>query len=462
LTRGDRRRNDRIAGVRAVVTPDRAVLAIDLGEDKQVAALMDHDGRVLGRRTVKAKAWALEPLLEWAGQQAVRWGFASVVVSCEPTGHRWRAVMGSADAAGLGFVCVQSFRVKLAREADDYTRDKTDHKDAVLIGKLTARLECYLPERAEPDWARLRHLGRRRDRIVTDIVVGRNQIRDLLGCVWPAALGCAAGPFDAMTWKAALAVVLERCDGDPAGGRDAGRAVFEAAVRRELPRWGGKRVCGRIVEAFYDALADRRGVAAQRRGGLERVALLMGDWQMNLARLADTEQRMLECLDTLGLTELVCSIPGLSAVGAAAILAETGDPSRFATARGMVKHAGLNPCENTSATFRGRTRISRRGRPALRTAAWRAAWVARANNPVLAARHHHLTTRETNRLTPGQARVACAATLLRGDAVAVAARHPHQRAALEPRHRRRRPACHPRTPHHHRGLTDHDPTPTTE
>jgi hypothetical protein len=42
-----------------MVRPDRAVLSIDLGEDKQVAALMDHDCRVLGRRVAKAKAHEL-------------------------------------------------------------------------------------------------------------------------------------------------------------------------------------------------------------------------------------------------------------------------------------------------------------------------------------------------------------------------------------------------------------------
>jgi hypothetical protein len=34
------------------------------------------------------------------------------------------------------------------------------------------------------------------------------------------------------------------------------------------------------------------------------------------------------------------------------ILAETGDLTRFASAHSVVKHAGLNPAENTSATFR--------------------------------------------------------------------------------------------------------------
>jgi hypothetical protein len=126
LTRGDRRRNDRIEALRAVIRPDRAILAIDLGEDKQVAVVMDHDGRVLGRRTVMVKAYALGGLLAWAAGQAGRRGFGRVVVGCEPTGHRWRSVMQLADDAGMGFVCVQSLRVHLAREADDYTRDKTD------------------------------------------------------------------------------------------------------------------------------------------------------------------------------------------------------------------------------------------------------------------------------------------------------------------------------------------------
>ena len=102
LTRGDRRRNNRIETLRAVVGPDRAILSIDLGEDKQVAALMDHDGRVLGRVWSLGKAHALGGLLEWAAVQAVKHGFTGLLVGCEPTGHRWRSVMQLADAAGRG------------------------------------------------------------------------------------------------------------------------------------------------------------------------------------------------------------------------------------------------------------------------------------------------------------------------------------------------------------------------
>jgi transposase len=415
LTRGDRRRNARIEVVRTVVRPDRAVLAIDLGEDRQVAALMDHDCRVLGRRVVKAKAHQLGGLLRWAGELASRKGFAGVVVGCEPTGHRWRAVMALADEAGVGFVCVQPLRVHLEREADDYTRDKTDHKDAVLIGRLVVRLGCYLPERADADWARLRHLGARRARLVGEATAYRHQMADLLGCCWPAALSAAAKPWESKTWLACLCVVADAVEAGQDLTEIAARGVheFTAAARVYLPRFGGSRLYHRIVRGVFAAVADPGGVAAQRLGGLERTGLLLADWHNVHTRLCDVGARMTGMLDAWGLTALVTSIPGLSAVGAAMILAETGDLSRFATARSVVKHAGLNPAENTSATLRGTTRVSRRGRPGLRAAAWKAVWAALPNNPILARRFTHLTTRPGRRLAPAAARSACAATLLR-------------------------------------------------
>jgi transposase len=117
--------------------------------------------------------------------------------------------------------------------------------------------------------------------------------------------------------------------------------------------------------------------------------------------------------DDLGLTGLLATIAGLTPAGAAAILAETGDPARFASPRSLVKHAGLGPRDNASGGFQGNTSISGRGQPALRLAAWRAVWAALPDNPVLAARFTHLNTREENRLARQQARTACAAALLR-------------------------------------------------
>ena len=139
-------------------------------------------------------------------QQALQAGFGGVVVACEPTGHRWRVLDQLAERAGLPLVCVQPLLVGRAREGEDYTRDKTDDKDAVLIARLVSELRCYLPERAEPRWGRLRHLGARRARLITESTACIQQLRDLLECVWPAVLDAAAQPFDSMSWQASVAV----------------------------------------------------------------------------------------------------------------------------------------------------------------------------------------------------------------------------------------------------------------
>jgi transposase len=413
LSRGDRRRNERLAGLREIVSADRAVVAVDLADDKQVVVVTDHDSRVLARRRVRARAWELGPALEWAGGQAVAAGFSGAVVACEPTGHRWRVLEQLALERGMALVCVQPLLVGRAREGEDFTRDKTDDKDAVLIARLVTELRCYVPEPADEVWARLRHLGARRARLVTESTACVQQLRDLLECVWPAALGAAAQPFDSMSWQASVAVVLGRCEGDPARVRSMGWERFARTVRRELPRWGTTRWYSAIVRAVFDALVDRTGVAAQRAGALERAEAVLEDWHAARRRLADVESRMTEILDDLELTELVTSIPGLSAVGAAQILADSGDLSRFASPRSLVKHAGLCPRENNSGNHLGTSRLSGRGRPGLRLAAWRAVWGAIHANPVYAARLTHLTTRTVNPLSTGQARAAIAAALLR-------------------------------------------------
>ena len=413
LTRGDRNRNRRLDALREAVRHDRAVLAIDLGEDKQVAVVMDHEGRVLARKVSAQKAHQLAGLLDWAAQRAAKAGLTGLLVACEPTGHRWKALMGLADAAGHGFACVQSLAVHRSRESDDYTLAKTGHRDAYLIGKLVVRLECYLPGRADEDWGRLRHLGARRFALVTGQTAIRQQAADLLGCAWPAPLAACRKPLESKTWLACMAVITSRCAGRPERLRKMGYEKFLAAVRRELPRWGGRLVWHSIARSLWDALADGAGVAAQRPGALERVELLLDDLRGLRRRLAETEKRMLAALGGLGLTELAASIDGVSALTAAVILAESGDPRRFATARALVKHSGLNPAEHSSATMKGQARISRRGRPCLRAAAWRAAWGAMRGNAVLRAKYAHLTTRDGSRLAGGQARVACAAAILR-------------------------------------------------
>ena len=406
VSRGDRNRNARLARLREAVPLSNAIAGIDLADSKQMVVVTDHESRVLARRTFRRRAWELGMALDWAAARAAAAGFAGVTVAVEPTGHRWRVVGQLAGERGMPFVCVQPLMSAWARRAEDLTFDKTDDKDAVLIARLAGQLRCYLPEPADAIWGRLRQLGIRRARLVADQVAQVQQMRDLLECVWPAGLDAARQPFKSTTWHAALTVALARVT-------RLGHRRFDTAVRRQVARLDAVHPWQKIIDAVLAACADPAGVTELRHGALERVQLLLADWRDTRARLADTEQRMVTVLDELGLTSLVTSITGLSAVGAASILAETGDPARFTTGRALVKHAGLAPRQKTSGNYTGRTRTTGQGRPALRLAAWRAVWGALKSNPVYATRFAYLTSREHSKLSTGQAHAAIAAALLR-------------------------------------------------
>jgi transposase len=411
--RGDRNRNARLARLRVLVPAANAIVGIDLADKKQMVVVTDHDSKVVARRTFRCWAWDLGAALDWAGRQASANGFAGVTVACEPTGHRWRVLGQLAGDRAMPFVCVQPMLMSWARRSEDLTVDKTDEKDAVIIARLAAQLRCYVPEPVDATWGRLRHLGARREQLLTEAGSQVQQMRALLECVWPAALQTARQPFRSATWAAAVSVVLDRDGEDLTRTRRLGVARLESAVRREIIRRGRRKPCLRIVRLLFAALTDPAGVAAHRPGALERVALLLHDWRETHRRLRDAETRMTAILDQLRLTELATSITGLSPVGAAAILAETGDPRRFATARALVKHAGLAPREKLSGTFVGRTKLTGQGRPGLRLAVWRAVWGAQHANPVYAARFAHLTTRQQNKLTATQAQAVIAAAILR-------------------------------------------------
>jgi transposase len=429
-TRGDRKRNARRERLRGLLPRDGAVIGIDLAEDKQALAVVDHDVRVLARKAVKVKAFRLGEALDWAVARAGAKGFTAVTVACEPTGPRWMQVQRLCAERGLPLVCVQPLMSHIAREQQDYTTHKTDESDCVMIARLAIELHCYIPEELDETWAHLRHLGRRRAQLITADTASMQRIQDFLSVAWPAVTETCAQPLKSVTWLTALQVVTSRCGGQPGELAVMGEEAFTALVRGAVAAWGGKKAWGTICRQIFAALTNTSGVVAwSRRGLLRRVADELGDLQRTRAQLRAVEADMVSVLAELGLSRLA-DIPALTAVGAAAILAETGNPRRYDGSSSLVKHAGMSPSDNASGAFAGQAHISRRGRPGLRLTVWRAVWPMLQYNPVMAAKYQAMTraadaaaadagpqhgtaAQAAARARRAKARVACAASLLR-------------------------------------------------
>jgi transposase len=83
-------------------------------------------------------------------------------------------------------------------------------------------------------------------------------------------------------------------------------------------------------------------------------------------RLKEVEEAQSKALEQVSYAPLLLGIPGLGIVTVATILGETGDLRDYRDAESVIKFAGYNLYTIASGSFRGRTRITKRGRPLLR------------------------------------------------------------------------------------------------
>src|SRR5262249_33662333 len=217
-----------------------------------------------------------------------------------------------------------------------------------------------------------------------------------LGGRKPALLAGHCGPVEPGGWLAALGAVLG--GGGPAAGArvgcrglaavaQMGYRAFAASVRERLAGWGGQRR-GPAASRVFAGLAAAGGVARMLRAALRRIGGALADLRHARARRGRLEAQMAGLLDAVGIDHArICQIPGLTVAGLAAILAKTGDLRQYASSSPAVKHARDVPGRNHSPAFCGQTKISRRGRPALRLTVWRATWAVLRHGDVLAAKH---------------------------------------------------------------------------
>ena len=142
LSRGDRRRNEKLARLRAVITRESAVLAFDLAADKQVCALTDQDSKVLARRT----------------GGGLRLGAIDGTVTRMPDTRANRAAFGTAGAAETGYPQIRhlhasdaltraTMAVVTGPAGGDKAGTKGEAEQALLDRMLAEQPQVFGPDR---------------------------------------------------------------------------------------------------------------------------------------------------------------------------------------------------------------------------------------------------------------------------------------------------------------------------
>lgn len=397
-----KKRTDNLVKTRAIHT---LIVGVDIAKRTHWARMLDNK---MGLEVDTAFSFqnsinGFIRLLDRINRVKERLGAQKIIVAMEPSGHYWKPLASYLLKIGITVVIVNPHHVKKQKELDDNSPTKNDKKDALIIANLTWQgrfSQCHLPQGI---WAELRVCTQTRRQQKAKLNSAQNNLAAILDEYFPEY----PKVFKKLLGKASLYILTHR----PFPVDLQHLTVEELAEELKAASHGrvGKNRAVLLTAAARDSIGVMEGLTAARLR-LNHCLKEVLFWQQ---QLSETEEAMADALDKTGLAACLLTIPGIGVVTAASFLGETGDLTRFEDWRQVRKLAGYNLTENSSGQHKGKTRISKRGRPGLRNILYQASIVLVSKNPQFKTLYKHLKTRQKNPLKGKQALVAIACKLLR-------------------------------------------------
>ena len=120
------------------------------------------------------------------------------------------------------------------------------------------------------------------------------------------------------------------------------------------------------AESLMEAASRSVGISEGKHSARIRLLSLLDELEFYEKKIAVIEDAMIAVMDDLELGEILMSMKGVGPVISAVFLGEVGEVSRFDNWKQVRKLAGMNLVEQSSGQHKGKTKISKRGRPYLR------------------------------------------------------------------------------------------------
>lgn len=349
-------------------------IGIDVAAERHVVAVVDETGAILLRATpVTEDTPGYQQLLELIGAAE------DCLVAMEATGHYWRNLYAALVTAGFDVALLNPLRTRRFAE-EELQRTKTDAIDAVGIARFAAQKRPAVTQLPEPALLELRELVRLKQQVVQQLGDRVRQLHRAVDLGFPEltrhvrtlgselattilALYPTAAAFRSVLVKKLARLVY---DGRHQVGEELARTLIEAA-KQSVGAHHGEPYRLQVHYACEDIDLLRRRLRA-----LER----------------DIEQRLAQ--HQVG--QLLTTIDGIGPQTAACIMAEVGDPARFASHRALASYVGVIPRLHESGK-RKKTRTAPPlplGNARLRRALWMPALTAIHHNPWLRAYYQRL------------------------------------------------------------------------
>ena len=361
------------------------IVGIDIGKNHHEASIVSPEGKQIGRSLRFATTHkGADSLMRFIFKNI---GNSPWVFGMEATGHYWYPIYSFLKAKGYTIYVINPIQSDSLRKM--YIRQtKNDSIDSFLIAEVIRFGQFGTTSMADENILAMRQLCRYRDSVISS----RTEIKLRIGTIMEQIFPEYEKQFSSL-WVSTSMGILEKY---------LTPENIENAPIDELFEIIKDKSHNRLTRAkaisIKEAAADTFGIKIAQDAFSFQLKQLID--RMNFL---DKQIEALDCQILEYYEKFDCylhTIPGIGIIGAATILAEIGDISRFKNSSALVAFAGIDPTVRQSGEFNStHNHMSKRGSPYLRHAIFLAATTCSFHNSPLNAYYkkkrdqgkHHLT-----------------------------------------------------------------------
>ena len=361
------------------------IIGIDIGKNHHEASIVSPEVKQIGHSLRFATTHkGADSLMSFIFNNI---GNSSCIFGMEATGHYWYPIYSFLKARGYTIYVINPIQSDSLRKM--YIRQtKNDSIDSFLIAEVIRFGQFTTTSMADENILAMRQLCRYRDSVISSRTEIKLRISTIMEQIFPEY----EKQFSSL-WLSTSMGILEKYL-TPENIENAPiDELFEIIKDKSHNKLTMKKAI-----SIREAAADTFGIKIAQDAFSFQLKQLID--RMNFL---DKQIEALDCQILEYYEKFDCylhTIPGIGMIGAATILAEIGDISRFKNSSSLIAFAGIDPTVRQSGEFNStHNHMSKRGSPYLRHAIFLAATTCSFHNSPLNAYYkkkrdqgkHHLT-----------------------------------------------------------------------
>lgn len=361
------------------------IVGIDIGKNHHEASIVSPEGKQIGRSLRFATTHkGADSLMSFIFKNI---GNSPCVFGMEATGHYWYPIYSFLKAKGYTIYVINPIQSDSLRKM--YIRQtKNDSIDSFLIAEVIRFGQFGTTSMADENILAMRQLCRYRDSVISS----RTEIKLRIGTIMEQIFPEYEKQFSSL-WVSTSMGILEKY----LTPENIENAPIDELFEIIKDKSHNRLTRAKAISIKEDA-ADTFGIKIAQDAFSFQLKQLID--RMNFL---DKQIEALDCQILEYYEKFDCylhTIPGIGMIGAATILAEIGDISRFKNSSSLIAFAGIDPTVRQSGEFNStHNHMSKRGSPYLRHAIFLAATTCSFHNSPLNAYYkkkrdqgkHHLT-----------------------------------------------------------------------